>query len=182
MINKALHLLFLYTFASPLLMGCGTNEAEIPAGPIGEAPAVEEPDARHIYLWEEGNMPTITEYTVNNGNYQDAPDFRPNIVWYPVPEGTAVKGAVMVCPGGAFMFRSGNEGPFYRQFNQNVEAVRQTGVLVESHVLEGWPHGFGVRGEWATWFDNFLTEVMTNGASDATNSNKGIRTYLSSHS
>ena len=34
----------------------------------------------------------------------------------------------------------GTEDPFYRQFNQNVEAVRQTGVLVESHVLEGWPH------------------------------------------
>lgn len=76
----------------------------------------------------------------------------------------------------------GTEDPFYRQFNQNVEAVRQTGVQVESHVLEGWPHGFGVRGEWATWFDNFLTEVMTNGASGTTNSNKGIRTYLSSHS
>ena len=102
---------------------------EIPAGPIGEAPAVEEPDTRHIYLWDEGNMPTITEYTVNNGNYQDDPDFRPNIVWYPVPEGTAVKGAVMVCPGGAFIFRSGNEGPFYRQFNQNVEAVRHIPLL-----------------------------------------------------
>ena len=63
-----------------------------------------------------------------------------------------------------------------------VEAVRQTGVLVGSHVLEGWPHGFGVRGEWTTWFDNFLTEVMTNGASGTTNSNKDIRTYLSSHS
>lgn len=85
-------------------------------------------------------------------------------------------------PGRCFHVPQRNEGPFYRQFNQNVEAVRQTGVLVESHVLEGWPHGFGVRGEWATWFDNFLTEVMTNGASDATNSNKGIRTYLSSHS
>jgi len=63
-----------------------------------------------------------------------------------------------------------------------VEAVRQTGVQVESHVLEGWPHGFGVRGEWATWFDNFLTGIMTNDASGTTNSNKGIRTYLSSHS
>ena len=152
MINKALHLLLLCTLASPLLLGCGTNGEEPPSGPIGEEPGVEDPD------------------------------FRPNIVWYPVPEGTAVKGAVMVCPGGAFMFRSGNEGPFYRQFNQNVEAARQPGVLVVSHVLEGWPHGFGVRGEWTTWFDNFLTEVMTNGASGATNSNKGIRTYLSSHS
>lgn len=76
----------------------------------------------------------------------------------------------------------GTEDPFYRQFNQNVEAVRQTGVLVESHVLEGWPNGFGVRGEWTTWLDNFLTGIMTNGASGTTNSNKGIRTYLSSHS
>ncbi len=28
-------------------------------------------------------MPTITEYTVNNGNYQDDPDFRPNIYGIP---------------------------------------------------------------------------------------------------
>ena len=40
----------------------------------------------------------------------------------------------------------GTEDPFYRQFNQNVEAVRQTGVLVESHVLEGWPHVQPERG------------------------------------
>lgn len=250
-----------------------------------------------VYLWPEDNMPTITNYTVNNGNYQDNPDFRPNMVWYLVPEGTEVKGAVMVCPGGAFMFRSPNEGepvaerlaelgyqsfvvnyrvrpytmeegsldlarairyvrshateygidpddiasvgfsaggilcgdealhfdelvngtaldegyspdeldsvsanvcaigmiysfygrlsvsnnnvadlragnipptfytygtedPFYRQFNQNVEAVRQVGVQVESHVLDGWPHGFGVQGEWTTWFDNFLSPIM----------------------
>ena len=243
-------------------------------------------------------MPATTDYTVNNGGYQDDPGFRPNMVWYPVPDGVTVKGAVMVCPGGAFMFRSGNEGapvaerlaglgyqsfvvnyrvrpytmeegsldlarairyvrshaadygiapediasvgfsaggilcgdealhfdglvngtaldnsyvpdgldeisadvcaigiiysfygrlsvsnnnvedlragnipptfytygtedPFYRQFNQNVEAVRRAGVHVESHVLDGWPHGFGVQGEWTTWFDNFLTPIMT---------------------
>ena len=242
-------------------------------------------------------MPAVTDYTVNNGNYQDDPDFRPNMIWYPVPDGTEVKGAIMVCPGGAFMFRSGNEGApvaerlaelgwqsfvvnyrvrpytmeegsldlarairyvrshatdyginpdriasvgfsaggilcgdealhfdeqvngtaldtdyqpdsldqvsanvfaigmiysfygrlsvsnnnvddprtgnipptfytygtedlFYRQFNQNVEAVRQAGVQVESHVLDGWPHGFGVRGEWTTWFDRFLQTIM----------------------
>ena len=276
---------------------CGSTESEVPPlGPIGEAPAEEDPDAVHIYLWPEGNMPTVMNYTVNNGSYQDDPGFRPNMVWYPVPDSTAVKGAVMVCPGGAFMFRSGNEGapvaerlaelgwqsfvvnyrvrpytmeegsldlarairyvrshaadygidpdniasvgfsaggilcddealhfdglvngtaldngyvpdsldqisanvcaigmiysfygrlsvsnnnveelraghipptfytygtedPFYRQFNQNVEAARQAGALVESHVLEGWPHGFGARGEWTTWFDHFLTSL-----------------------
>ena len=62
--------------------GTGNNG---PLGPIGKAPAEEDPDAEHIYLWTEGNMPTVTSYTVNNGNYQE------------------VKGAVMVCPGGAFI-------------------------------------------------------------------------------
>lgn len=249
------------------------------------------------YLWQEGNMPTETNYTVNNGNYQDDPDFRPNMVWYPVPDGVEVKGAVMVCPGGAFMFRSPNEGapvaerlaelgwqsfvvnyrvrpytmeegsldlarairyvrshaadygispdhiasvgfsaggilcgdealhfdglvngtvlddnyvpdaldevsadvcaigmiysfygrlsvsnnnvddlragnipptfytygtedPFYRQFIANANAAREAGVEVEEHVLDGWPHGFGVQGEWTTWFDSFLTQIM----------------------
>lgn len=249
------------------------------------------------YLWPDGNMPTVTNYTVNNGNYQDDPDFRPNIIWYPVPDGVQAKGAVMVCPGGAFMFRSPNEGapvaerlaelgwqsfvvnyrvrpytmeegsldlarairyvrsqaadydiapdriasvgfsaggilcgdealhfdglvngtalddnyvpdaldevsadvcaigmiysfygrlsvsnnnvddlragnipptfytygtedPFYRQFIANANAAREAGVEVEEHVLDGWPHGFGVQGEWTTWFDSFLTQIM----------------------
>ena len=258
----------------------------------------DEEDLQTItYLWPEGNMPAETEYTVNNGNYQDDPDFRPNMVWHPVPEGVEIKGAVLVCPGGAFMFRSSNEGgpvaerlaelgwqsfvvnyrvrpytmeegsldlarairhvrrhadgygidpdniasvgfsaggilcgdealhfdgltngtaldsdyipdeldqfsadvcaigmiysfygrlsvsnnnvedlragnipptfytygtedPFYTQFIANANAVREAGVLVEEHVLEGWPHGFGIQGEWSTWFDTFLTQVM----------------------
>ena len=91
-------------------MACSNTENDVPLGPIGETPAEEDLNATYIYLWPEGNMPTITSYTVNNGNYQDDPDFRPNMVWYPVPDGVEVKGAVMVCPGGAFMFRSGNEG------------------------------------------------------------------------
>ena len=91
-------------------MACSNTENDVPLGPIGETPAEEDPDTEHIYLWPEGNMPTETDYTVNNGNYQDDPDFRPYMVWYPVPDGVKVKGAVMVCPGGAFMFRSGNEG------------------------------------------------------------------------
>ena len=64
-----------------------------------------------LYLWEENNMPAITEYAENNGYYADDPDFRPYIVTFPVPEGTEVKGAVLICAGGAFQFRSDqNEG------------------------------------------------------------------------
>ena len=59
-----------------------------------------------LYLWEENNMPAITEYTRNNGYYADDPDFRPYIVTFPVQEGTEVKGAVLICAGGAFQFRS----------------------------------------------------------------------------
>lgn len=59
-----------------------------------------------LYLWEEGNAPAQTEYTVNNGGYSDDPDFRPYLTSYPVPEGTEIRGAVLICPGGAFQFRS----------------------------------------------------------------------------
>jgi len=45
------------------------------------------------------------------GSYADNPDFRPYIVTFPVPEGTEVKGAVLICAEGAFQFRSDqNEG------------------------------------------------------------------------
>jgi len=59
-----------------------------------------------FYLWEEGNMPAETEYTENNGGYADDPDFRPTVRTFPVPEGTEIKGAVMICAGGAFQYRS----------------------------------------------------------------------------
>lgn len=59
-----------------------------------------------IYLWDRNNMPTITAYTENNGNYFDEPDFRPFMTRYDVPEGVEVKGAMLISPGGAFMFRS----------------------------------------------------------------------------
>ena len=71
------------------------------------ATAAVMPDTQQgLYLWEEGNAPATTEYTVNNGEYSDDPDFRPYLTSFPVPKGTAVKGAVLICPGGAFQFRS----------------------------------------------------------------------------
>jgi acetyl esterase/lipase len=64
-----------------------------------------------IYLWEEGNMPSDTEYTENSGNYADEPDFRPNLITIPVPSGTEIKGAVLINSGGGFQFRGNqNEG------------------------------------------------------------------------
>ena len=80
-----------------------------PEGGTGNTVATAQvtPHAQQVlYLWEEGNAPAVTEYTVNNGGYSDDPDFRPYLTTFPVPEGTAVKGAVLICPGGAFQFRS----------------------------------------------------------------------------
>ena len=71
------------------------------------AEAIIEPGKKQtFYLWPENNMPNYTEYTVNDKNYQDDPGFRPYVTYYPAAEGINVKGAVMICPGGAFMFRS----------------------------------------------------------------------------
>lgn len=68
--------------------------------------AADAHNSQTLYLWEEDNAPAVTEYTVNNGNYFDDPDFRPYVVTFPVPDGTEVKGAVLICAGGAFQFRS----------------------------------------------------------------------------
>lgn len=72
------------------------------------------PDSKNsqtLYLWEENNVPATTVYTQNNGNYADDPDFRPYVVTFPVPEGTKIKGSVLICAGGAFQYRSDrNEG------------------------------------------------------------------------
>ena len=109
---------------SALLLSQNMGEEEIVAwgkglGLLEDTPAPESspgntvaqaevtPNAQQVlYLWEEGNAPATTEYTVNNGAYSDDPDFRPYLTSYPVPEGTEVKGAVLICPGGAFQFRS----------------------------------------------------------------------------
>lgn len=255
-------------------------------------------ESQIFYLWEEGNVPTTTEYTVNNGNYADDPDFRPYIVTFPVPEGTEIKGAVLINAGGAFQFRSnqyegtpvaeelsklgyqsfvvnyrltpytqeegaldlaravrfvrthadeygieesdiavmgfsaggilagemllnydglvngtalddtyvpdeldnvsadaaaagmiysfygrlsvastdvdkfrssdlpptyftyGTRDPFVGEFEECVEALQEAGITVESHELQGMPHGFGNTGGWIPDYDRFLTEVF----------------------
>lgn len=95
--------------------GLGINAVtELPEAGDGNTVLTAAADAHNsqaLYLWEEGNVPATTEYTQNNGYYSDDPDFRPYLVSSPVPEGMEVKGAVLICAGGAFQFRSDeNEG------------------------------------------------------------------------
>lgn len=60
-----------------------------------------------VNLWEKGNIPTVT----HNVNNSDGPDFIPNMEVFTVDESVTPKGAVIICPGGAFAFRSmQNEG------------------------------------------------------------------------
>ena len=60
-----------------------------------------------VDLWEKGNIPTVT----HNVNNSDGPDFIPNMEVFTVNESVAPKGAIIICPGGAFAFRSmQNEG------------------------------------------------------------------------
>lgn len=67
----------------------------------------ENTDSDIIYLWND-LIPKITNYQENNGNYFDEPDFKPYMTIYNVPDNQKIKGAIIVSPGGAFMFRSEN--------------------------------------------------------------------------
>lgn len=71
----------------------------------------QNPGDSIIYLWQQGNMPATTSYqTVANSGNPDGANFRPNMRYYPAKNGVAIKGAVLICPGGAFAFRSPGEG------------------------------------------------------------------------
>lgn len=50
-----------------------------------------------LYLWDKDNVPARTNYTTNNGNYYDDPDFVPYVTSMLVPEDVKPKGAVLLC-------------------------------------------------------------------------------------
>lgn len=79
-------------------------QPEKPTDTLATVPA-DKNKQQVLYIWEQDNVPAFTEYTVNDNYYFDQPDFHPYVVSYPVPEGVPVKGAMVVCPGGAFMIR-----------------------------------------------------------------------------
>lgn len=66
-------------------------------------------EAARIYLWPQGQVPTVTEYTENTGYvYADDPDFEPYMI-ASLSDAADVKGAVLVCCGGAHVYRSAVE-------------------------------------------------------------------------
>lgn len=102
----------LFSFITLLLamsLSSACNKAELSES----NPPVETGDSSqtNIFLWPQGNMPATTSYqTVANSGNPDGADFRPNMVYFPAQEGVEIKGAVLICPGGAFQFRSEGEG------------------------------------------------------------------------
>lgn len=75
-----------------------------------------------LYLWEEGNVPAVTEFTEDMDGYFDAWDFRPYVTAIPVREGVEPKGAVVLMAGGAYQFR-GN----YTDSLTTAAALRESG-------------------------------------------------------
>lgn len=67
-------------------------------------------EEKRIYLWGEGNVPTVTEYAENTGHaYVDEPGFEPYMMEMLLDEGVEAKGAVVLSAGGGHMYRSNVE-------------------------------------------------------------------------
>lgn len=67
--------------------------------------AADPAEFQVLYLWEEGNVPAVTEFTENMTGYFDEWDFRPYVTAIPLREGIEPKGAVVLMAGGAYQFR-----------------------------------------------------------------------------
>ena len=70
------------------------------------ATATVDPSRRQcLFLWEEGNAPTTTG--PGSGGHDPA-GFRPTVTSVPTTGNTTVKGAMLLCAGGAFALRGDN--------------------------------------------------------------------------
>lgn len=58
----------------------------------------------------------------------------------------------------------GTEDPFYRQFEAQVEVMKEVGVPTKTIVLDGWPHGFGGDGGWVEDYGAWLETVFASNA------------------
>ncbi len=55
----------------------------------------------------------------------------------------------------------GTEDPFYRQFNAQVDLLMSLQKNIEVQVLQYYPHGFGIGGDWADDVSTWLTRVLS---------------------
>ena len=86
----------------------GMNDLHLPEPEGNDTVLNTGPDTSRIqalYLWEEGNVPAVTEFTPDMTGYFDDYDFRPYVTAIPVREGVTPRGAVVLLAGGAYMFR-----------------------------------------------------------------------------
>lgn len=73
----------------------------------------DAPMLGRVYIWNEDNMADRTRPTDNGGNKMaDPAGFRPFLEIFTVGSDVQPKGAVVLCAGGAFMFRSNHEEPY----------------------------------------------------------------------
>lgn len=54
----------------------------------------------------------------------------------------------------------GTEDPFYSQFEEQYEVIRNMGIQTGRIVLNEWPHGFGADGGWVEDYANWLEEIL----------------------
>lgn len=89
------------------------------------AMAITDVEAQRIYLWPEGKVPTVTEYTENKDfAYADEPGFAPYMLEMLVDESVAPKGAVVLAAGGGHMYRSNVEEAYEVALALNAEGYQ----------------------------------------------------------
>lgn len=54
----------------------------------------------------------------------------------------------------------GTEDPFYNQFHAQINLLKSLNKEIEYQVLEHYPHGFGIEGNWADDVDKWLSEKL----------------------
>ncbi len=78
------------------------NAVYNPCGVVKPSVTEKAPLEGAVNLWAVDNIPATT----GNVSNSDGADFIPNMEVFTIDSATVPKGAVMICPGGAFMFRS----------------------------------------------------------------------------
>lgn len=82
-----------------------------PAASEGMVLSVEVDPSRsqQLFLWEEGRVPSSTR---SSRTGYDPVGFRPTVTSVPAASGATVKGAVLLCAGGAFAIRGDNSDAY----------------------------------------------------------------------